>query len=85
MKQNIFSVACAVFAALGPRVRGPGPANRHGRLCCPQAASGEQNPIRVTLGRVGEITLADARENDRAAIAAVWRGVHVNAAKGNEC
>ncbi len=42
---------------------------------------GDANPLRVTLGRVGEITLAGAREWARQAIAAVRDGVDVNAQK----
>jgi integrase len=45
---------------------------------------GESAPLRVTIGRVGEITLADARERARDAIAAVRKGVHVNDAKRRE-
>jgi integrase len=42
---------------------------------------GETKPTRVTLGRVGEITLQQAREKARGAVAAVRQGVDVNMAK----
>ena len=42
---------------------------------------GEAKPIRVTLGRVGAMTLAEARDKARAAAAAVRSGVDVNADK----
>jgi integrase len=38
-------------------------------------------PLRMTLGRVGEIGLAEARDKARQAIAAVRRGVDVNSEK----
>jgi integrase len=42
---------------------------------------GEAKPARITLGRIGEMTLAEAREKARAAAAAIRRGVDVNAEK----
>src|SRR5207253_7408712 len=42
---------------------------------------GDTKPTRVTLGRVGEITLQEARERARGTIAAVRQGVDVNQAK----
>jgi integrase len=42
---------------------------------------GEAKPIRVTIGRVGEISLAKARDEARAAIAALRQGVDVNSEK----
>jgi integrase len=44
---------------------------------------GEAKPVRVTLGRVGEISLAKARDEARAAIAALRQGVDVNTEKRN--
>jgi integrase len=46
--------------------------------------AGEAKPRRVTLGRVGDISLADAREKAREATAALRRGVDVNAEKRRE-
>jgi integrase len=42
---------------------------------------GDTKPTRVTLGRVGEITLQEARERARTAASAVRRGVDVNQQK----
>jgi integrase len=42
---------------------------------------GEAKPMRVTLGRVGEITLQEAREKARGAAAAVRQGIDVNQQK----
>jgi integrase len=42
---------------------------------------GETRLTRITLGRVGDISLADAREEARKAIGAMRRGVDVNAEK----
>jgi integrase len=42
---------------------------------------GDPKPIRITIGRTSDITLADAREEARKASAAVRRGVDVNAEK----
>jgi integrase len=42
---------------------------------------GDTKPTRVTLGRVGEITLQEAREKARGAISAVRQGIDVNRAK----
>lgn len=44
-------------------------------------APGEQKPTRVTIGRVGDISLADAREKARDAIKALGKGVDVNLQK----
>lgn len=45
---------------------------------------GESKPTRVTLGRVGTLTLAEARERAREATTAVRQGVDVNAEKRRE-
>src|SRR5438874_1383051 len=42
---------------------------------------GDTKPTRVTLGRVGEITLQEAREKARGAAAAVRQGIDVNQQK----
>lgn len=42
---------------------------------------GEKRPTRVTLGRVGDITLRAARQEAREAAAALRQGVDVNAEK----
>jgi integrase len=42
---------------------------------------GDTKPTRVTLGRIGELTLQEARERARGTIAAVRQGVDVNRAK----
>jgi hypothetical protein len=42
---------------------------------------GETRPVRVTLGRIGDITLQAAREKARGAAAALREGVHVNREK----
>jgi integrase len=42
---------------------------------------GDTKPTRVTLGRVGEITLQQARDKARGAISAVRQGIDVNRAK----
>jgi integrase len=42
---------------------------------------GEAKPMRVTLGRVGEITLQEARERARGAASAVRQGIDVNQQK----
>ena len=42
---------------------------------------GDTKPTRITLGRVGEMTLQQAREKARDAIAAVRQGVDVNQQK----
>jgi integrase len=42
---------------------------------------GDTKPTRVTLGRVGDITLQEAREKARGAISAVRQGINVNRAK----
>jgi integrase len=46
--------------------------------------AGDAKPRRVTIGRVGEIALADARDRAREATAALRRGVDVNAEKRQE-
>jgi integrase len=46
--------------------------------------AGDAKPTRVTIGRVGEIALADARDRAREATAALRRGVDVNAQKRQE-
>jgi integrase len=46
--------------------------------------AGDAKPTRVTIGRVGEIALADARDKAREATAALRRGVDVNAQKRQE-
>jgi integrase len=43
--------------------------------------AGDTKPVRVTIGRVGEISLAKARDEARAAIAALRLGVDVNSEK----
>ena len=45
---------------------------------------GQTKPTRITLGRVGDLTLQDAREKAREAIAATRQGVRVNAEKRRE-
>jgi integrase len=61
----------------GIRVR---PSGKHAYIVM-KRLPGDTKPTRVTLGRVGEITIQEARERARGAVAAVRQGVDVNRAK----
>jgi integrase len=65
---------------LGVRVRPSGAAS----YIVTKRILGEDRKVRVTLGRVGEITLHEAREKARGAAAAVRQGVDVNSEKRRE-
>jgi integrase len=65
---------------LGVRVRPSGAAS----YVVMKRLPGQTKPTRITLGRVGDLTLQDAREKARDAIAATRQGVRVNAEKRRE-
>ena len=62
---------------LGVRVRASGAA----AYVVMKRLPGQAKLTRITLGRVGEITLQDAREKAREAISATRKGIRVNAVK----
>jgi integrase len=62
---------------LGVRVRSSGAAS----YVVMKRLPGHTRPTRITLGRVGALTLQQAREEARAAITATRQGVRVNAEK----
>jgi integrase len=65
---------------LGVRVRPSGGAS----YVVMKRLPGQAKLTRITLGRVGELTLQDAREKAREAISATRQGVRVNAEKRRE-
>lgn len=64
-------------SGFGVRVRGSGVKS----FIVMKRRPGQAHPTRITIGRVGDITLAEARQKAREAIIATRRGIRVNVHK----